>query len=157
MSAVRYFVPENRLAKLLRVPGGAPVADAVAAAEMGLAQLEAPARAELEAALAAIEASQAGSPAQFDAARIEELYGLAQGAIGLASLCHRPAVDDALRSLCDLLDHLGRSERWDVEAVIVHVRSLRLLMGPASTAEAAEAVLHGLRRVSSRYAGAPGG
>ncbi|MFC3077892.1 hypothetical protein ACFODL_07320 [Phenylobacterium terrae] len=159
MSAVRFFVPENRLGKLLRIPGGAPVADAVVAAEAGLAELEAPAREELAAALAAVEACAAQRPAQFEAAGLEELYGLAQGAIGLASLCQRPSVDEALRSLCDLLDHLARCERWDAEAVSVHVRSLRLLMGEAGAkdGEAAAAVLQGLRRVSGRYAGTPGG
>lgn len=155
MSAVRFFVPENRLGTLLRVPGGAPVADAVVAAEAGLAELEGPAREELAAALAAVEESAARRTAQFDAAGLEELYGLAQGAIGLASLCQRPAVDEALRSLCDLLDNLGRSERWDAEAVTVHVRSLRLLMGEAGAkdGQAAQVVLQGLRRVSGRYAG----
>lgn len=156
MSAVRFFVPENRLGKLLRIPGGAAVEDAVIAAESGLADLEAPAREELTAALAAVEACAAERPAQFEAAGVEELYGLAHGAIGLASLCQRPSVDEALRSLCDLLDNLSRAERWDAEAVSVHVRSLRLLMGEVGGGDgrAAEAVLQGLRRVSARYAGA---
>lgn len=155
MSAVRFFVPENRLGKLLKVPGGAPVADAVDAAQAGLAELEAPAREELAAALAAVEACAAQHPAQFDAAGLETLYGHAQGAIGLASLCQRPSVDEALRSLCDLLDHLARCERWDGEAVKVHVRSLRLLMSEVGAQDAqAAAVLQGLRRVSGRY-GAP--
>jgi hypothetical protein len=159
VSAVRFFVPENRLAKLLRVPGGAPVAEAVGAAEAGLGELEGPAREELAAALAAVEACAGRRPAQFEAAGVEELYGLSQGAIGLASLCQRPAVDEALRSLCDLLDNLARNERWDAEAVTVHVRSLRLLMGDAGVkdGQAAEVVLQGLRRVSSRYAGTSGG
>lgn len=155
MSAVRFFVPENRLGKLLRLPGGAPVADAVSAAEAGLTQLEGPAREELAAALTAVEACAGQRPARFDPAGVEELYGLAQGAIGLASLCRRPAVDEALRSLCDLLDHLERSERWDAEAVHVHVRALRLLS--QTEAGTAEAVLDGLLRVSGRYAGAAGG
>ena len=157
MSAVRFFVPENRLGKLLRVPGGAAVADAVVAAESGLAQLEGAAREELAAALAAVEACASQRSVQFDAAGVEELYGLAQSAIGLASLCQRPAVDEALRSLCDLLDNFGRSECWDTEAVNVHVQSLRLLMAQAGAPGVADVVLQGLRRVTGRYAGAAGG
>lgn len=158
MSAVRFFVPENRLGKLLRVPGGPAVADAVEAAASGLAELAGPAREELAAAVAAVEGSAGRRSGEFDAAGLEELYGLAQATIGLASLCGRPAVDEALRSLCDLLDNLSRRERWDTEAVAVHVRSLRLLMSEAGAEpQAAEAVLQGLKRVTGRYAGAAGG
>jgi len=155
--AVRFFTPENRLGKLLRTPGGAAVADAVVAAETGLAELGGAAREELVSALSAVEACAAEHPAQFEAHRLEALYGLAQGAIGLGSLCERPAVDEALRSLCDLLDNFGRAERWDAEAVNVHVRSLRLLMGGSGGAQAEAAVLHGLRQVVGRFAVAPGG
>lgn len=161
MSAVRFFVPENRLGKLLRIPGGPAVADAVVAAEAGLSELEGPAREQLVAALAEVEASAARRGAAFDAAGVEELYGLAQGTIGLASLCQRPSVDEALRSLCDLLDNFARTERWDADAMTVHVRSLRLLMGEAGAkdGQAAEAVLQGLKSVSRRFAAPerPGG
>lgn len=154
MSAVRFHVPENRLAKLLRIPGGLPIADAVSQADAGLATLEGPAREQLAEVLAATEAAAESLPQGFDEPAIAELYGIAQGAIGLASLCARPSVDIVLQSLCDLLDHLATRQLWDGEAVAVHVRAFRLLMSSEGAREGAgaQAVLQGLQQVSRRYA-----
>lgn len=154
MSVVRFHVPENRLTKLLRIPGGLPIAEAVVQADAGLAALEAPALEQLAEVLGATEAALERLPQERDEAALAELYRIAQGGIGLGSLCARPSVDIVLQSLCDLLDHLATRRLWDVEAIAVHVRALRLLMsgeGPGSGA-----VLQGLQKVSRRYAGPDG-
>lgn len=151
MSAIRYHVPDHRLGKLLSTPGGLPVADAVAEAETRLAELAAPAREELAALLAASEAAVDRLPGGFDGGALSELYSLAHSGIGLGRLCARPSVDLALQSLCDLLDHLSTHERWDREAVAVHVQAMRLLI--VEEGDGAEAVLLGLQQVSRRYAG----
>jgi hypothetical protein len=153
MSAIRYHRPPNRLDQLLRVPGGLPVAEALDRAAAGLTELQAPARDALAQAIADAEAAAERLPKGFDAPALGAMYDLAQGAVGLASLCGRPAVDAALKSLCELLDHLRVHRRWDGEAVEVHVRALRLLMGEAGEGDGAEVVLEGLRRVSRKYAG----
>ncbi|MET0293465.1 MAG: hypothetical protein ABW042_00490 [Phenylobacterium sp.] len=154
MSDVRYHTPENRLGKLLRMPGGVSVADAIEQAHAGVATLEEPALDQLMQVLAAAEAAVERLPPAFDGAVIAELYGVAQGAVGLASLAARPSADAALRSLCELLDHLTVGQTWDPEAVLVHVRAFRLLIGAEGMREGAgaDAVLEGLKRVTERYA-----
>lgn len=95
MSSVKIHVPPNKLGKLLRVPGGMAVADAVQKAGAGLEGLKA-----------------------------------------------------------DLLDYLKGQQRWDPNAVLVHLRAFRLLLhteGAKDTA-GAQAILEGLKKVSQRYA-----
>ena len=57
-------------------------------------------------------------------------------------------------SLSDLLDYLKSQQRWDANAVAVHLRACRLLLHTEGAADAAgtQAILAGLRKVSQRYA-----
>jgi hypothetical protein len=80
------------------------------------------------------------------------LYSLAVKGIGAGDVCGAPAVDIALTSFCDLLDHLRTLKRYDHEAVGVHVRAWRLLMSADLPKAGAEQILDGLLKVSARYA-----
>ncbi|UTP40287.1 hypothetical protein M9M90_03680 [Phenylobacterium sp. LH3H17] len=154
MSAVRIHIPPVRLAKLLRTPGGLPVAEAVQRAGAGLESLKGECLTELQSVLEAAEGCAARAGATYDPALLDELYAIVATPIGIPSVCGLASVDTALISLSDLLDYLKGQERWDANAVAVHLRAFRLLLHTEGAADAAgaQAVLAGLRKVSQRYA-----
>lgn len=147
-------MPKRQLGALLRAPGGLPLAEAITRASANLGTVAGQCVAELGKMIGEAEALMRQCPAAYDKAFLAELYGLVSPPIGLASVCGLNAIDVALHSLCDLVDHLGATGRWDVEAMQVHVQALKLLLHTESAQDAkqTEAVLSGLRRVSQRYA-----
>ena len=154
MSAVKIHTPPVRLAKLLRTPGGLPVAEAVQRAGAGLHALKGDCLGELKAVLEAAEACAGRATGPYDEALLSELYGIVSTPIGVPSVCGLPSVDTALTSLSDLLDYLKGQARWDANAVAVHLRAFRLLLHTEGAADetGTQAILAGLRKVSQRYA-----
>jgi hypothetical protein len=150
MSIARFTVPKQRLAQLLRTPGGPPAAEALAAARDNLTVLKPQCVGELKALLEQAEKTFAGLKA-YDEAALAELYDASVRGIGLGDLCGAGSVDVALHSLCDLLDHLQTQETYDAEAVGVHLRAWRLLITTELPPEGAEQVLAGLNKVSALY------
>jgi hypothetical protein len=150
--SVRFVVPKLRLAKLLRMPGGLPVVEAVEAAERNLQVIRPTCQVELMALLELCEQGFATLGAEFDDAGLKTIYAIAVRGIGGGQVCGLPGVDTCLISLCDLIDHLRTTRRYDRKAVGVHVSSWRLLMGADLPKAGATAVLDGLRKVNLRYA-----
>ena len=151
--SVRFVFPKPRLAALLRKPGGKPAVEALADAEANLKELRGACLEDLEAVLVKIEAQFAEFPKAFDEKATHDLYVLCQGSLGVAGAVGMDAIDTALSSLCTLLDNLRIRRISNVEAVAVHVRSLRVLVKSVDIASPSdmEAVLNGLRMVSERY------
>jgi hypothetical protein len=151
---VTIHVPENRLAKLLRTPGGKPVAEAMADAKQGLQSLQGDCMADLDKTLAAAEAIAAQAKGQFDPKVAADLYATVSATIGVPTACDLEAVDTALISLSDLLDYLTEKAMWDTNAVAVHLRAVKLLLRTAADKDGAgtQAILEGLRQVSQRFA-----
>jgi len=152
MSKVRFVFPKPRLAKLLRMPGGLPVAEALERAQANLDDVRPTCLAELQALLELADAAAAELTTDFDDAGMEKLYAIAVRGVGGGQVCERAGVDGVLTSLCDLIDHLRTHNRYDREAMRVHVRAWRLLMSEDLPDAGREAVIDGLRLVSARYA-----
>lgn len=153
MSVVRIFTPPVRLATLLRAPGGMTVADAVQRAGEGLEGLKSRCLAELQSVLEKAEDCAARAGGQYQAEIAAEFYEVVSRPIGVASVCGLKPVDTVLLSLSDLVDYLKGQERWDGEAIAVHLGAFRLLLrADAADQTGAEAVLAGLRKVSQKYA-----
>lgn len=152
--AVQFHTPENRLAKLMRVPGGKRVADALADADKGLDGLRGECLDELTAVLSKAEKLVAKAGALPGAALVGRLYALVSATIGLPTTCGLPSLDAMLVSLSDLLDHMTSAKTWDADAVEVHLRAFRLLLHTEAARDGAgaEAILGGLRQISQRYA-----
>ena len=159
MSAVRYVFPKNKLAAQLRVPGGLPVVEALEAARANLEKLSAQSLKELCALTSDAQACFERFPVDSNTDALMELYAICARGVGMGSVCGKPAADTTLISLCDLLDRLRATGRWDREAVAVHVQTLKILVLGAGqeTGEAATAILLGLKKVSARYAPEPDG
>jgi hypothetical protein len=151
MTTARSIVPQQRLAKQLKSPGGVPVAEAIASAQTGLEELRPQCVGELRNLLQKAEKVFAGLGSTYDEAGVDALYEAAVRGIGLGDVCGAGSVDVALHSLCDLLDHLKTHERYDGEAVGVHLRAWRLLITTELPPEGAQAVLAGLVKVSALY------
>jgi hypothetical protein len=152
MSSVRFVFPKPRLAQLLKTPGGVPVAEALERAQKNLETIRPTCLAELQALLELSEArlEAMGETAGEDA--LAELYAVAVGGIGGGEVCGAPSVDAALTSLCDLLDHLRTTGRFDRAAIGVHLNAWRLLLSGTQPADASRTIVDGLRKVSARYA-----
>ena len=152
--AVSIHVPEVRLAKLIRTPGGKPVADAMRDANKGLEGLQADCLGELSVVLDKAEALVARTQGAFNAELAGELYGMVSKTVGVATACNLKPIDTMLVSLADLLDYLMSGKTWDVNAVAVHLRAFRLLLKTEAARDGAgtQAILEGLRRVSQRFA-----
>lgn len=129
------------------------MAEAVERATSNLEGLQEAGGEQLDAGLAQMDLIFARYGDAFDGDLIAEHYGVAVGLIGLPSLCGLDALENAAHSLCDLLDRLGTTGRWDREGVQVHIQALRLLRNlPAGTDAVAAPVLDGLRKVRERHA-----
>jgi hypothetical protein len=158
MSVVTVLRPVVKLAKLLREPGGLALADALVAAQ---SNLEAASGGYLDAVAEGVidiaRLSEQHSTNVFSDQVFASIYSRASNLIGAASVCGRGSIDDALTSLCEMLDCFQSRGIWDAEAVGVHVNALRLLLqgGVAEGSGGAAAILDGLRQVSRRYQAEP--
>jgi hypothetical protein len=152
MTTARFVFPKMRLAELLKAPGGLTVADALERAHANLDTLKPTCLAEQIALLEYAEAGFERLGSAFDDAALAELYAIAVRGIGTGSVCGAPAVDEALNSLCDLVDHFRSNGQYDRDAIGVHIRAWRLLLNPDLPTEGARPVLDGLRKVAARYA-----
>lgn len=151
MSAVRFVFPKPRLAQLLKTPGGLPVAEALERAQNNLEEIRPTCLAELQALL---ELAQARFDAVADGdgpEAVSELYAIAVRGIGGGEVVKIPAIDSALTSLCDLLDHLRTQGRFDHEAIAVHLQAWRLLVAGDQPPEVGRAMVEGLRKVSAKF------
>jgi hypothetical protein len=143
-----------KLAKLLRTPGGLPVAEALRRAGANLQGLKKDCLAELKITMDQAEAVAARAGADYDAELTAELYAVVSTPIGIPTICDLASIDTALISLSDLLDHLTTHRTWDANAVAVHLRACHLLLHTEGAQDAAgtQQVLAGLKKVSQRYA-----
>ncbi len=150
--SVQFHVPEVRLAKLLKEPGGKPVVQALKDAGKGLEGLRDECLIGLGQTLDQAELvvkNARGVPQQ---AVVSELYRIVSGALGAASACGLSSLDTLLHSLSNLLDNLKVREVWEGKAVSVHLQTFRLLLHTERTGDEAgvQTILEGLRQVNAR-------
>lgn len=152
--SVQFHVPEVRLGKLLREPGGKPVAEAMRDASAGLEGLRAECLTALAQTLEQAERVVGNSTGTFDPDVVSEIYKIISASVGAPSACGLQSIDTMLISLSDLLDFLQVNQTWESNAVAVHLRAFRLLLHTEGARDGAggEAILQGLRQVSQRFA-----
>ena len=157
MSSVTFHFPKHRLSTLLKKPGGKTVADAVTAANQGLATIQADCAAAVAELLVGLNSLWAARRESLDQPALEELYKECNRLVGVADAAGLVALDRSAFSLCDLLDRMMASDRWDRESIEVHIQALNLLQNPqfASQAVVVREVLLGLGEVRARYANGP--
>lgn len=147
--AVRVIPYKNRLAKLIQMPGGKRIGEALAEARANLDQIADLCLGEIDSAIAAIQAAAGAS--ERTAQSFQAVYTASNDMIGLAGLFGREDLGKAAHSLCELLDRAGTWESCAPLALKVHVDSLVLLRHPdvLTPAQLSE-ILDGLVKVAQR-------
>lgn len=153
MSRAIFTAPNYRLSKLLKKPGGKSIAAAIEAAAENVSTLKVPCLEHVDEALVEIDAHlRAFIEMEDKSAPAKALYDCVNAMIGLAGAVGLREVDRASFSLCDLLDRMMRTQRWEIEPIAVHVQSLHLLRQPAiiESAASVRAVMSGLQKVHDK-------
>ena len=145
---VRKFAATNRLADMIRVPGGKTIASALADGEAAVECYRPEVIEDIDARITRLEALSADAAPDGDVVYRESL-----GVIDHAGLFGLEAVGRAAYSLCELVERMQARSQWDAPAVRVHVGALRLLRGLADQGGAeSQAVLGGLSAVLAKVA-----
>jgi len=147
MSAVMRVPWENRLAKLIRKPGGVKLNEAVRQAEENLKSVQDSCLEALDGYLAEIERLHVEGGSKPSEAAKESIYQLANDIHGMAGVFGLGDLGDAAFSLCELVDRLRAAGRWNAASVEVHLSALRLLRLPGGDHGD---MIEGLRRVVAR-------
>jgi len=145
--------PDNRLAKVVWLPGGKTIAQALDDAQANLDEIRAESLDVLRAKLEAIQALGRKSEKAPKAADLEALYALSGEVLDIAGLFGLPELGHAAFSLCELLDRLKSRKAWNWPAVQVHLHGLLILADPGKTPlQGRQSVVEGLRQVCQRAA-----
>lgn len=152
---VRRVKVENRLAKLIDLPGGLTLADALTRADRNLDKVKDGYLETIDARIAEIEGLAAGG--RPPAATVERLYAASNEMVATAGVFGLTELGQAAYSFCELIDRLRTADTWSAEAVAVHVNAMKLLRHPqaAESHGGADAVVEGLRKVTDRAAPKP--
>ena len=148
MSAVMRVPWTNRLTKLIREPGGVKVEDALEQAKVNLETVRESSLVAVDARLSEIEELHRQAAAGITPALRDAIYAQASDIHSVAGVFDLADLGEAAFSLCELVDRLRVLDRWDPQAVEVHLYALRLFREPQP--QGGEAVLEGLRRVTGR-------
>ena len=145
--------PDNRLSKVVWVPGGKTIAQALEDAQGNLEEIRLASLNVLRDKLEEIQALGRRSEKSPTAEDIKALYALSSEVLDTAGLFGLPELGHAAFSLCELLDRLGSRKVWNWPAVQVHLHGLLVLSDPDKTPpEARQSVVDGLRQVCQRVA-----
>jgi len=140
--------PVNRLAALIRKPGGISVAAAIQAAEDNLNSVREQCLDVMDEKLreiAMIVSRCKENPAPKD---LENLYALGNGVLEVAGVFGMNPLSEAAFSLCDLLDRFKTLDRYSYPALMVHLQALQALRtAPDANGPETQAMLEGLHRV----------
>jgi len=154
MSDVRVFKVENRLAKVIRLPGGKTVAEAVRGADARVASIRD--RCLTSLAAKGVQLQQLAEQAKIDsgAASLAELYATANEMFSIAGAFGMTEAAEAAYRLCDLVDDSPERETINWPAIAVHVDGVRFLCSEAGAQDTPTraAIVEGLRAVAAHCA-----
>jgi hypothetical protein len=151
VSVVKFIPYTNRLAKLIKLPGGKTVEQAMADADANLKEIEGPCLVVLDELIARIRGlAETPQPTVDD---LDEIYARSNEIVGLGGVFGMKDLSAAAYSLCELVDRTRDRGGPDRQAMMVHVDSLRLMRMGGAIEEAERAkMLDGLASVVRRVA-----
>jgi hypothetical protein len=136
----RVFKVSNALAKVVRLPGGRTVAEALHAADTRIGRMK-------DVKLAALaDEGRAGKDGL-----LEDIHAAGNEILGLAGAFGMTELGDAAYSLCDLADAFRESGVANWPAIDVHVHGLRLLCAEVGDEADRRKILDGLKLVRARF------
>jgi len=149
--SVRKFRPQNRIRALAFAGSGLLAKDAIASAQAGLETLRGAATETVLATIAEMERRFGSRVADRDGAEPMGLYGLAATIIDASSCLPEACLDEAAKSLCDLVDQCAEAGAWNWPAVDVHIATLQLLSSQTSLSrDERKKIISGLAAVNER-------
>ncbi len=156
MSGVRMYKVPNRIARLALGNGGVTVRQAVQQANAALDELRPPCLEIIDEVMAEIERRFGAGAAGRKAEPLGDLYALGLKIIEVAIGLPNSGIDEGARALCDMVDRSLAKDVVAWEAIDVHLQTLMLLRarGQAFTPEQRNAVLIGLKKVTTKKVGA---
>jgi hypothetical protein len=149
MSQVKRIPWSNRLARLLREPGGITAGHALRKAAENLETIRESSLEALDQRLAQIEALRLEAGRTASAEVKDAIYRLSNDIHGIAGVFGLHQLGEAAFSLCELIDRQHEHDRWSPEAVDVHLAAFRIFRRPDDGVDG-EAVLAGLRQITDR-------
>ncbi len=154
MSDVRVFKVENRLAKVMRLPGGRTVAEAIRGADSRVASIRDRCLTTLAAKGVQLQRLSEEAKASLDADALAALYATANDIYSIAGAFGMKEAAEAAYSLCDLVDESPERDAINWPAVKVHVDGVRFLCSEAGAVDSPVrvAIITGLREVAARFA-----
>ena len=154
MSEARVFKIENGLAKVVSLPGGKTVAEALRSADVRVASVRDDCLASLAEKGARLQnfadLAKAGRPDE----AVTGIYRIANDVYSVASAFQMVELAEAAYGLCDLADDSRPLALINWPAIRVHIDGVRLL----STVDGSQdpttrvAIVEGLRAVAARFA-----
>jgi hypothetical protein len=119
--------PNNRLAKLIHVPGGKTVEAIEADVEVRLDALKDTCFASLQGKIQEIVRLAGAAPRPPAREDLDQLYTLSKEVLGLAGVAHLEDAGRAALSFCRLLDGWRGGKAWSAAPFDVHLAALQLL------------------------------
>jgi hypothetical protein len=154
MTDARVFKIENRLAKVISLPGGKTVAEALRAADQRIDSVREDCLKSLS--IKGLRLQQLAQLAKSDAddAAFAGLYATANEVFSVASAFDMKELAEAAYGLCDLADDSRPREQINWPAVGVYVDAIRFLGSQSGSEDTAirRTIVAGLRAVTARFA-----
>jgi len=120
----------SRLGRMIDLPGGVTLAEALKQAESNIAPLRAPALERIDTHIAELEQLEAAG------GDLDRVYALASAIIDCASLFDLGEVCAVSAGLCDLVEDASPERPFDWRMPALHARTLQLLLSlPSYAAE----------------------
>ena len=151
MTAATFIAWENRLAKMVREPGGIKLNDALAQADKNLESIQESCMDALDAELDTLERLCAEGGRQPPDEIKKRIYDTGNDVIAVAGAFSLCELGEAAFSLCELVDRLRTRGKWNQAAVEVHLSAFRLLRQSDPGADRSSVVL-GLKGLTDRVA-----
>jgi len=139
--------PVNRLAKLIRRPGGLTVRRAMAAAEANVHSIRDRCAVAIDRTIEEIRDLNSQGHGLKNATA---LYRMSNSIIGTAGAIGMPHLAEAAFSLCETLDRMMNAQRWDSAPVEVHIAAMSRLRTVDGNESICKAILDGLRTLAAR-------
>ena len=146
---------ENRLSKLIKLPGGKTVEEATKDAEGNMDTIREKVLTAMDKKVQRLLDSAAAITIDPNPEALTDCYNVANEIFSLAGAFGKEQMGEAAYSLCELIDRSREADKWSDPAFQAHMNALRLLRHDESQEgqEARKAVLAGLNSVVDAVTG----
>jgi hypothetical protein len=151
MTKANVFRVKNRLAEVMKRPGGRSLAELAHGADRRVAAIREDCLKSLGGQIERMRARASEGRDGADPTALDDIYAAANEIFAVAAVFELKHLSEAAYEFCDLADHFRETGAPIWPAIEVYVDGLNLLLTGSSETVAASVVLTGLRRVRARF------